>query len=160
METNTMYYKVRKCTEPGVKGGGKVMYCATIAPKETLTIRDFAIWSEKKGTATESDILAVFYDQINYIETFCPKGQTIVSAIGNILSFHVHQSCRFSKEVTPKQLKDKFRYRLSKRLKKQHNQSYLKKQAKMLKQNNLTKTSRNTHYLEFNIIGQNRQLII
>jgi len=138
METNTMYYKIRKCTEPGVKGGGKVMYCATIAPKETLTIRDFAIWSEKKGTATESDILAVFYDQINYIETFCPKGHTIdFSDLGTYFPSMFSKAVDSPKEVTPKTIKGvKFRYRLSKRLKKAAQSIVFKKASKKaLKQN-------------------------
>jgi hypothetical protein len=40
-----MEFEIRKCTETGVKGGGKVKYCATINYKGTLTIKDYAKWN-------------------------------------------------------------------------------------------------------------------
>jgi hypothetical protein len=38
-------FKIRKCTEAGVKSGGKVKYHVTINYKGTLTIKDYAKWN-------------------------------------------------------------------------------------------------------------------
>ncbi|HOS16016.1 MAG TPA: hypothetical protein PKX15_03230 [Bacteroidales bacterium] len=38
-------FKIRKCTEAGVKGSGKVKYYPTINYKGTLTTKDYTKWN-------------------------------------------------------------------------------------------------------------------
>ncbi len=115
----TMFYKIRKCSEPGKKGGGKIQYRATIDLKKTLTLRDFAIWSEKKGTLTESDIMAATYDMLTFIEINCAIGHPVdFGDLGKYYPSMFSKAVDSPKKVTPKTIKHvKFRYRISKRLK-------------------------------------------
>ena len=68
-----MEYKIRKCTEAGVKGGGKVMYCAVINYKGTKYIKDFVKYAEKRSTVTQSDIMAVLYNSNALYNRFSSK---------------------------------------------------------------------------------------
>jgi predicted histone-like DNA-binding protein len=114
-----MEYKIRKCTEAGVKGGGKVKYCATLYYQGTKTTDDFVKWAEKRSSVTESDIKAVIYNLIAYIETECEQGYKIdYGDLGKYYPSMCSKAVDTPEEVIPETIKNvKVRYKMSHRIK-------------------------------------------
>ena len=114
-----MKYKIRKCTEAGVKGGGKVMYCAVINYKGTKYIKDFVKYAEKRSTVTQSDIMAVLYNLVEYIETECDQGYKIdYGDLGKYYPSMCSKAVDTPQEVIPETIKNvKVRYKMSHRIK-------------------------------------------
>ncbi|MDD3331172.1 MAG: hypothetical protein PHQ82_07660 [Bacteroidales bacterium] len=118
----------------GRKGGEKVKYCTTINHKGTKTIKDYAMWAEKRSTLTESDIYADFYNMIAYIETFCEQGYKIdYGDLGKYYSSMHSKTVDTPEEVNPETIKNlKVRYKMSHRIKCTLRSIHFKKATKII----------------------------